>query len=113
MSKLITFLKYLIPFTLLLYFAQQYASTALGSQHHFFFTTWSIYLFQFIASLLLYIVLLFVHSKFPEYKEFKDSFLKTKIVHDKLAIDTNFCKSIYNNILIYNNKIQTYFKKND
>jgi hypothetical protein len=70
MSKLITFLKYCIPFTILLYFAQQYATTALGSQHDFFYTTWSIYLFQFVSSLLLYIILLFVHSKFPEYTGF-------------------------------------------
>lgn len=70
MSKFILYLKYSIPFTVLLYFAQHYATNALRSQHDFFYETWSIYLFQFCSAAVLYIILLFVDSKFPDYTGF-------------------------------------------
>ena len=66
MTQIFSFLKYFIPFTLLLFFT------------HFLFVTYvlvdlkfelgidSIYLFLFFTTLLIYIFLVFVNVKFPE-----------------------------------------------
>ncbi len=78
MIKIISFLKYLIPYTLLLFVAQYYGTIALSANHDFFYATWGIYLFLFVSTLLIYLLLLFVNISFPDFTGF--AFLGTTFV---------------------------------
>ena len=70
MIKSLSFLKYLIPFTLLLFVVQYFSSKALSANHDFFYSTWSIYVFLFITTLLIYLLLLFVNMNFSDFTGF-------------------------------------------
>ena len=78
MIKTVSFLKYLIPFTLLLFVAQHYGTVALSVNHDFFFFFWGIYLFLFVSTLLIYVLLLFVDISFPDFTGF--AFMGTTFV---------------------------------
>lgn len=78
MIKTVSFLKYLIPFTLLLFVAQHYGTVALSVNHDFFYATWGIYLFLFVSTLLIYVLLLFVDISFPDFTGF--AFMGTTFV---------------------------------
>lgn len=84
MIKILSFLKYLIPFTLLLFVAQYYGTAALSVNHEFFYATWSIYVFLFISTLLIHLLLLFVNSNFPDFTGF--AFLGTTFVKMMAAV---------------------------
>ena len=84
MIKILSFLKYLIPFTLLLFVAQYYGTKALSVNHDFFYATWGIYLFMFISTLLIYLLLLFVNVSFPDFTGF--TFLGTTFVKMMAAV---------------------------
>ena len=84
MIKFLSFLKYLIPFTLLLFAAQYYGTVAWSRHHVFFYATWSIYLFLFVSTLLIYLLLLFVNSNFPDFTGF--AFLGTTFVKMMAAV---------------------------
>lgn len=84
MIKFLSFLKYLIPFTLLLFAAQYYATVAWSTHHDFFYATWSIYLFLFVTTLLIYVLLLFVNANFPDFTGF--AFLGTTFVKMMAAV---------------------------
>lgn len=84
MIKVLSFLKYLIPFTLLLFAAQYYASAVWITHHDFFYATWSIYLFLFVSTLLIYGLLLFVNANFPDFTGF--AFLGTTFVKMMAAV---------------------------
>jgi hypothetical protein len=84
MIKVLSFLKYLIPFTLLLFFAQYYGVAAFLEHHDFFNATWSIYLFMFVTTLLIYLLLLFVNANFPDFTGF--AFLGTTFVKMMAAV---------------------------
>lgn len=66
MQKIYSFLKYIIPFSILLFVTQNYIVTALFEKTYFFYSTWSIYLFHFIITVLSYLFLLFVNKTFPD-----------------------------------------------
>ena len=78
MIKTVSFLKYLIPFTLLLFVAQHYGTVALSVNHDFFSATWGIYLFMSVSTLLIYVLLLFVDISFPDFTGF--AFMGTTFV---------------------------------
>ena len=78
MIKTVSFLKYLIPFTLLLFVAPHYGTVALSVNHDFFYATWGIYLFLFVSTLLIYVLLLFVDISFPDFTGF--AFMGTTFV---------------------------------
>jgi hypothetical protein len=84
MIKILPFLKYLIPFTLLLFAAQYYGTAAWNAHHEFFYATWSIYLFLFVTTLLIYLLLLFVNLNFPDFTGF--AFLGTTFVKMMAAV---------------------------
>lgn len=84
MIKFLSFLKYLIPFTLLLFAAQYYGTVAWSTHHDFFYATWSIYLFLFVTTLLIYVLLLFVNANFPDFTGF--AFLGTTFVKMMAAV---------------------------
>ncbi|MCY1480837.1 hypothetical protein D3C87_43780 [compost metagenome] len=64
MHKLFAFLKYFIPFSVILFVAQFFITEKLFVGTIFFYQTWSIYAFHIIATLLIYLFLLFVNKNF-------------------------------------------------
>ena len=84
MIKTVSFLKYLIPFTLLLFVAQHYGTAALSVNNDFFYATWGIYLFLFVSTLLIYVLLLFVDISFPDFTGF--AFMGTTFVKMMAAV---------------------------
>ena len=84
MIKVLSFLKYLIPFTLLLFVAQYYGTEAWSVHHDFFYATWSIYLFLFLSTFLIHLLLVFVNINFPDFTGF--AFLGTTFVKMMAAV---------------------------
>lgn len=66
MSPFLNFLKYLIPFAIVLFLAQHFIVANLFKEIPFFYSTWSIYVFHIIITLLSFLFLLFVHKNFPD-----------------------------------------------
>ena len=66
MSPFSNFLKYLIPFAIVLFLVQHFTVANLFKDIPFFYSTWSIYVFHIIITLLSYLFLLFVHKNFPD-----------------------------------------------
>lgn len=66
MSPFSNFLKYLIPFSIVLFLAQHFTVENLFKDIPFFYSTWSIYVFHIIVTIASYLFLLFVHKNFPE-----------------------------------------------
>jgi hypothetical protein len=66
MQKIYSFLKYIIPFSIILFATQNYIVTTLFEKNYFFYSTWSIYLFHFIITILSYMFLLVVNKTFPD-----------------------------------------------
>jgi hypothetical protein len=65
-NKLLSFLIVLIPFSLILFGFQQFVVNKLGLDISLFHNTWSVYLFHFTATLLIYISVLFVNKTFSD-----------------------------------------------
>jgi hypothetical protein len=78
MYKLVAFLKYFIPFSVILFVSQHFITAALAVKNAFFYQTWSIYAFHAIATLLIYLFLLFVNKTFPDKTGF--AFLACSII---------------------------------
>jgi hypothetical protein len=66
MSPFLNFLKYLVPYFLLLLAAQYFITANLFGDTPFFYSTWSIYVFHIIITVLSYLFLLFVNKTFPD-----------------------------------------------
>ncbi len=75
MSQILSFLKYFIPFGLLLFFSHFLFVTYVLVDLKFELGIYSIYLFLFLTTLLIYIFLVFVNTKYPEKTGF--AFLTT------------------------------------
>ena len=84
MNKTIDFLKYFIPFSIVLFAAQYFAMQFLSDKFVFLYTAWSIYLFNSIATFLVYLFLIFVNKNFPTYTGF--AFLGASFFRMMLAI---------------------------
>lgn len=70
-QKLKPFLLVLIPFTIFFFIIQGFTIKQLEEHESvFFYNTWSIYLFHFLATLLIYGAILFVHKTYPEKSGF-------------------------------------------
>lgn len=65
-NKLISFSTILIPFSLILFALQYFIVNKLDSDLSLFYSTWSVYVFHFIATLLVYLSVLFVNKTFSD-----------------------------------------------
>lgn len=84
MTKIASFLKSIVPFTVLLFVFHYYGTQAWAGNHKFFYPTWSIYVFLFVSTLLLYIFLLFVRKNYPDFTGF--AFLGTTFLKMLAAV---------------------------
>jgi hypothetical protein len=65
-KKLKSFLLVLIAFTIILFSIQYFVVEHLKQTQTFYYSTWSIYLFHFFATLLIYLFIVFVQKTFPD-----------------------------------------------
>lgn len=84
MHKLFAFLKYFIPFSVILFVAQFFITQKLFEGTVFFYQTWSIYTFHIIATLLIYLFLLFVNKNFSDKTGF--AFLACSVLKMMAAV---------------------------
>lgn len=84
MHRLFSFLKYFIPFSVILFVAQFFISEKLFTDTIFFYQTWSIYAFHIIATILVYVFLLFVNKNFSDKTGF--AFLATSVIKMMAAV---------------------------
>ena len=66
MSPFLNFLKYLVPFSIVLFLAQYFIVETIFAGIPFFYSTWSIYVFHIIITMLSYLFLLFVNKTFAD-----------------------------------------------
>lgn len=66
MTAFLHFLKFFLPYALLLFGIQFLVTQQLFGDTLFYYSTWSIYLFQVILTIAAHSFLLFVHNNFPE-----------------------------------------------
>jgi hypothetical protein len=66
MQQFYKFLKLIIPFTIVLFFVQYYIICSFFQNIPFFYSTWSIYLFHLVITLVSYGFLLFVNKTFAD-----------------------------------------------
>ena len=66
MQQFYKFLKSIIPFTIVLFFIQYYIIGSFFQNTIFFYSTWSIYLFHLVITLVSYGFLLFVNKTFAD-----------------------------------------------
>ncbi|MEM8522423.1 hypothetical protein RCH19_002424 [Flavobacterium sp. PL12] len=66
MRQFYKFLTIIIPFSIVLFFIQYYVISSFFENITFFYSTWSIYLFHLIITLLSYSFLLFVNKTFAD-----------------------------------------------
>lgn len=84
MSPFFNFLKYLVPFSIVLFLAQHFIVENLFADIPFFYSTWSIYTFHIIITLISYFFLLFVHQTFPDKTGF--AFMGISVVKMMAAV---------------------------
>ena len=70
MNRVVDFLKYFVPFSIVLFVAQYFIMQSLSDRLIFFYATWSIYTFNIVATFLVYLFLIYVHKIFPTYTGF-------------------------------------------
>ncbi|SNR87475.1 hypothetical protein SAMN04487979_12726 [Flavobacterium sp. ov086] len=84
MNKTTDFLKYFLPFSIVLFVAQYFAMQFLSDKFVFLYSAWSIYLFNIVATFLVYLFLIFVHKNFANYTGF--AFLGASFIRMMAAI---------------------------
>jgi hypothetical protein len=84
MNRIVDFLKYFIPFTIVLFVTQYFVMQSLSEKLVFFYSVWSIYIFNILATFLVYLFLIFVNKNFPTYTGF--AFLGASFFRMMLAI---------------------------
>lgn len=70
MNRVVDFLKFFVPFSIVLFVAQYFAMQSLSETLVFFYQTWSIYTFNIVATFLVYLFLIFVNNNFKDYTGF-------------------------------------------
>jgi hypothetical protein len=70
MNRVVDFLKYFVPFSVILFLAQYFAMQSLSGKFNFLYSVWSIYAFNIIATFLVYLFLIFVNNNFSTYTGF-------------------------------------------
>jgi hypothetical protein len=84
MNKTTDFLKYFLPFSIVLFVAQYFDMQFLSDKFVFLYSAWSIYLFNIVATFLVYLFLIFVHKNFANYTGF--AFLGASFIRMMAAI---------------------------
>ncbi|MBP1222133.1 uncharacterized membrane protein YcgQ (UPF0703/DUF1980 family) [Flavobacterium sp. 1355] len=67
MNRVVDFLKYFIPFSIVLFASQYFVMQSLSSQFSFFYSAWSIYIFNIVSTFVVYLLLIYVNKTFPTY----------------------------------------------
>lgn len=67
MQRTLNFLKYLLPFSIILYVLQYFLAITLFPETTYYYPLWSVYLFMIIATMVDYLILLFVNKNLSEY----------------------------------------------
>ena len=70
MNRVVDFLKFFVPFSIVLFAAQYFAMQSLSESLDFFYQPWSIYTFNIVATFLVYLFLIFVNNNFKDYTGF-------------------------------------------
>ena len=70
MNRITDFLKYFVPFSVVLFTAQYFTMQSLSQTVNFFYQAWSIYTFNIVATVLVFLFLIFVHKSFKDYTGF-------------------------------------------
>ena len=70
MSKFFDFLKYFLPFLVILFTAQYFITTQLFPEIPFFYSVWSIYIFHAFSVMIVYAALGVVDNVYKEYTGF-------------------------------------------
>jgi hypothetical protein len=83
-SKLLYFLKYFIPFSILLFIAQYFTQKTILAKIQFELNVWNNYAFHIIGTLLIYVFLLFVNRNFADKTGF--AFLTTSVLKMMAAV---------------------------
>lgn len=65
-NQIVKFLTRLLPFTIILFLAQYLLINFALEEFEFFYPTYSIYLFLFLATFLIYIILVWIHQNFSD-----------------------------------------------
>lgn len=70
MNKSVNFLKYFIPFSIVLFLIQFFVMQSLSERIAFFYSAWSIYVFNIVTTILIYLVLTYINKNFSTYTGF-------------------------------------------
>ena len=70
MNKIVDFLKYFIPFSIVLFVVQYFTMQSLSEKLIFFYSVWSIYIFNVTATFLVYLLLVYINKNFSTYTGF-------------------------------------------
>ncbi len=70
MNRTVDFLKYFIPFSIVLFVIQFFVMQSLSEKMTFFYSAWSIYLFNVVTTFLIYLVLTYINKNFSTYTGF-------------------------------------------
>lgn len=70
MNRSVDFLKYFVPFSIVLFLIQFFLMQSLSEKITFFYSAWSIYLFNIVTTVLIYLVLTFINKNFSTYTSF-------------------------------------------
>lgn len=70
MNRSVDFLKYFVPFSIVLFLIQFFLMQSLSEKITFFYSAWSIYLFNIVTTVLIYLVLTFINKNFSTYTGF-------------------------------------------
>lgn len=70
MSRTVDFIKYFVPFSIVLFASQYLVMQSLSPQFNFFYSAWSIYMFNVSATFAVYLLLIYVNKTFPTYTGF-------------------------------------------
>lgn len=65
-TPFLNFLKFFVPYALVLFALQHFVTLNLFSTTPFYYSVWSIYVFHIIISILGHLFLLFVYKNFPD-----------------------------------------------
>lgn len=82
--KALHFLKFFIPFSVLLFISQQFIVTSFFKPNFFYYNTISIYIFHVLVTFISYLLLLVVNKNFKEYTGY--SFMAISVLKMILSI---------------------------
>ena len=70
MNRVVDFLKYFVPFSVVSFTIQYFLMQSLSPKMTFFYSAWSIYLFNIFATFLVYLLLIYINKNFSTYTGF-------------------------------------------